>query len=118
MTGTNLAGLAPAADMGYVATTTDGGHSDADVNLTSALTSDGLIDWPLLIDFSSRSLHDLAVVGMAVTADFYGKAAQYLYWNGCSTGGRQGVMEVQMYPGDYNGIMDLSGLQLAQVRRR
>src|SRR5262249_58680401 len=70
-----------------------------------ALNSSGRWNWPLIEDFSYRGLHDLAVVGKAVTAAFYGAAASFSYWNGCSTGGRQGLAEAQRYPTDYNGIL-------------
>lgn len=47
----------------------------------------------------------MTVVGKAVTAAFYGRPARYAYFNGCSTGGRQGLSEAQRYPEDYDGIL-------------
>jgi hypothetical protein len=35
----------------------------------------------------------------------YGTPARYAYWNGFSTGGRQGHMEAQANPGDFDGIL-------------
>lgn len=99
------ASLAPAASMGYAAGITDGGHPLAEVEPVWALNANGTTNWPLVVDFASRSLHDLAVVGKAVTASFYGTPAHHSYWNGCSTGGRQGMIEAQRYPADYDGIM-------------
>ena len=38
--------------------------------------------------------------------DYYSSRAHYSFRNGCSTGGRQGLMEAQRYPADFNGILD------------
>jgi hypothetical protein len=97
--------LGQAVKQGYSAASTDGGHDSNIENPVSwALGPDGHVNRGLLENFASRSLHDMAVVGKAVTAQFYGRAAKYSYFNGCSTGGRQGMMEAQRYPDDYDGI--------------
>jgi Tannase and feruloyl esterase len=46
----------------------------------------------------------MTVTAKAVINDYYGQHPAYSYWNGWSTGGRQGYMEAQRYPTDYNGI--------------
>ena len=99
--------LAPAVQRGYAAVSTDAGHAQDDSgDATSwALTTAGGVNQNLLLDFASRSVHDMTVLGKAVTTSFYGKAIEFSYWQGCSTGGRQGLMEAQMYAGDYNGIV-------------
>jgi hypothetical protein len=41
----------------------------------------------------------------AAVASYYGKAPKYSYWNGCSSGGKQGLMEAQRFPEDYHSII-------------
>ncbi|MFI5800850.1 tannase/feruloyl esterase family alpha/beta hydrolase [Streptomyces sp. NPDC051677] len=100
------AALATAVKSGYSAASTDAGVSTNGLDPSSwALDSQGRVNTGLLEDFSSRSLHDMAVIGKQITAGFYDRQTFYSYWNGCSTGGRQGWMEAQRYPDDYDGIM-------------
>ncbi|KAJ5565273.1 hypothetical protein N7513_001515 [Penicillium frequentans] len=99
-------GIHAAVSQGYAAAHTDGGFIPNSMSPeTWALDSEGNINWSLFLNFASRSLHDLAVVGKSVSTSFYGKPPKYSYWNGCSTGGRQGYMEAQKYPEDFDGIM-------------
>lgn len=47
----------------------------------------------------------MTVVSKAILSVYYGKPAHHAYFVGCSTGGQQGLMEAQHFPGDYNGII-------------
>jgi hypothetical protein len=98
--------LAAPTSNGYAASSTDAGLTGASGYSPAgwALKKDGSVNTPLLTNFASRSIHDMAVVGKAVTASFYGKKAKHAYWNGCSTGGRQGMVAAQKYPHDFDGI--------------
>src|SRR5262249_18774387 len=58
-----------------------------------------------LTDYQYRAVHQPPVVGKAVESGRYGKSPERSYWNGCSTGGRQGLKEAQKYPGDYDAIV-------------
>ncbi|GID97635.1 tannase [Amorphoplanes digitatis] len=101
--GGNPRSLAVPVQRGYAAASTDTGHPGGDGGF--ALDENGRLDWQLIRDFAYLGIHDMTVVGKAVTAAFYGRAARYSYWNGCSTGGRQGLSEAQRYPDDYDGIL-------------
>lgn len=106
-TGENPYSLAYAVSLGYSAVGTDGEHGSplgADPS-SWALKSPGNINRGALQDFAAVSLDDAATLGKAVSSSFYGKGPAYSYWNGCSTGGRQGLMMAQRYPTQYDGII-------------
>jgi feruloyl esterase len=95
---------------GAVSAVTDAGHISADGPLAVldgswAMNPDGSINTTLWKDFSTRAIHVMAVETKELATDYYGKAPKYSYWDGCSTGGRQGLMEAQDYPADFNGIL-------------
>jgi feruloyl esterase len=58
-----------------------------------------------LIDFAWRSEHEMTVKAKAIIRAFYDSPPKFSYWNGCSTGGRQGLKEAQKFPDDYDGII-------------
>jgi hypothetical protein len=102
----------PAVARGYAAAGTDAGlfaNMTEDLNTGSwVLKEKGQINFDSLTNWVSRSVHDMAVVGKAVTEAFYGMKPKFSYWYGCSTGGRQGYMEAQKYPKDFNGILAIA----------
>ncbi|GGM21322.1 tannase [Streptomyces fumigatiscleroticus] len=95
---------AAAVKNGYAAATTDAGVGTY-IDTGWALNDKGQVDKTLLKNFASRSEHEAAVVAKNVIGGFYDRPASYAYFNGCSTGGRQGYMEAQRYPDDYDGIL-------------
>ncbi|MGA4844287.1 tannase/feruloyl esterase family alpha/beta hydrolase [Streptomyces sp. G45] len=102
--GDNGVGLATAVKNGYAATTTDAGVGDV-LDVGWGLRDDGRVNTELLENFASRSQHEAAVIGKRSVAAVYGRRAAYSYFNGCSTGGRQGYMEAQRHPEDYDGVL-------------
>lgn len=57
------------------------------------------------LDFSHRATHVTAVVGKTITARFYRSSVTRSYYEGCSTGGRQGLVSAQRFPDDFDGII-------------
>ena len=107
-TGQGSITLARPAAEGYAAILTDGGHSmeePASSPRVWGLTSPGNVNWALLQDFASIALDDAATIGKGLVRAYYGRAQDYSYWSGCSTGGRQGYMMAQRYPEQYDGIL-------------
>lgn len=98
-------GMAAALRGGYATASTDTGHAGDEFDGSFALGADGALDMALIEDFASRSLIEMTDISRSLVEAFYGEAADYSYWNGCSTGGRQGLMLAQRYPDGYDGIL-------------
>jgi len=101
---------AVAGSEGAVTSITDAGHSGITGNSPSSggdfgLNPDGSINEVLWRDFSERAIHEQAVKTKALAAAYYGRPARYAYWDGGSTGGRQGHKLAQRFPEDFDGIV-------------
>jgi hypothetical protein len=57
------------------------------------------------IDYAYRAVHLTATTTKEMTKDYYGKPVSRAYWNSCSNGGRQGLIEAQRFPEDFDGIV-------------
>jgi hypothetical protein len=92
--------LAKAIQRGYAAAATDTGHRAGGTDARWALGHPEKI-----VDFGYRAIHETAVIAKAAVAEFYGDAPKRSYFNSCSNGGRQALMEAQRFPADYDGII-------------
>ncbi len=93
-------GLVAALRSGFAVAASDTGHSAGG---TDARWAEGHPE--KVVDFGWRAVHLTAVAGKALTTAFYGEAPRKAYFASCSNGGRQGLMEAQRFPDDYDGII-------------
>ncbi len=90
--------MATALQEGYATASTDTGHKGGTANFA--------IGHPeKLVDFAYRAVHESTLKAKTIMTTFYDRPIKYSYWNGCSTGGRQGLMEAQRYPDDFDAIV-------------
>lgn len=89
---------------GYAVSTSDHGHGRSG-NGSFALNEDGSLNTVLWQDFAERSLLEQADKTKALVKLYYGKPQRYAYFDGFSTGGRQGYKLAQKYPQAYDGIL-------------
>ncbi|AXQ27936.1 tannase/feruloyl esterase family alpha/beta hydrolase [Solimonas sp. K1W22B-7] len=92
--------LTVALSRGYAVSATDTGHEANDKDGRWALNNPELIK-----DYGNRAIHETAVAAKAAIKAYYGRAPNYSYFSSGSNGGRQGLMEAQRHPEDYDGIL-------------
>ncbi|MEQ1908629.1 MAG: tannase/feruloyl esterase family alpha/beta hydrolase [Vicinamibacterales bacterium] len=90
--------LGNALAKGYAAVGTDTGHSTEGASFALGHPEK-------FIDYSYRSEHEMTVAAKAIITRHYGTTPQRAYFNGCSTGGRQALVEASRYPDDFDGII-------------
>ncbi|HTE42609.1 MAG TPA: tannase/feruloyl esterase family alpha/beta hydrolase [Steroidobacteraceae bacterium] len=111
----SMARLDGSLGRGYAAATTDTGHQGK-----SGTDGSWALDHrPKELDYGHRGTHVSAVAAKQLTSSFFGAKPKYSYFNGCSNGGRQALMEAQRYPDDFDGIVagDPSFGAMGYVRR-
>jgi Tannase and feruloyl esterase len=83
---------------GYATASTDTGHLSSD-------------QWWAIghpekaADYLYRAKHVTTVAAKAIVAAYYGQAPSHSYFSSCSNGGRQGLIEAQRYPDDFDGLI-------------
>jgi feruloyl esterase len=88
--------MAPELLKGYAVSGTDTGHQGS--------ATAWMQNHQAIVDYGSRGIHEVAVKSKAIVEAFYAKAPKFSYFNGCSTGGKEGLMAAQRYPADFDGI--------------
>jgi len=119
----SMAAVDAAVHAGYAATSTDTGHdAQKEPGATFAYQSPNNPNAARkLIDHGYLAVHETALLAKKMIRAYYGSDPRYSYWVGCSTGGRQGLMEAQRYPEDFDGyvvgapVLNLTGLQTKSV---
>jgi len=90
--------MATALSKGYATASNDTGHKGGSASFAVGHPEK-------VIDFGYRSMHEMTVQSKAIIQSFYNRGPQLSYYQGCSTGGRQGMMEAQRYPEDFDAII-------------
>ncbi len=93
-------GLAHSVGLGYASVATDAGHKGEATDSSWALGHPEKI-----IDFGYRAVHEMTGVAKTVVETYYGQAEKRAYFDACSDGGREALMEAQRFPEDYDGIL-------------
>jgi feruloyl esterase len=91
---------ANALKQGFAVAQTNTGHDATAEPLASFAAT-----YQKRIDYAFRAVHMTVVEAKRITAAYYGRGAAYSYWDGCSTGGRQGLISAQRFPQDFDGIV-------------
>jgi feruloyl esterase len=86
---------------GFVAVQTNTGH-DAEAEPLATFAAHSL---QKRIDYSFRAVHLTVQAAKRLAHAYYDRPVGFSYWDGCSTGGRQGLMAAQRFPGDFDGIV-------------
>jgi len=97
------AAMLGALNTGYVASGTDLGHSGG--NCEPGVNPDGTYNFQFINDFIRNAIKEQILYAKSVAKAYYGLKPSYNYWNGCSTGGRQGYLLAQELPHELDGIL-------------
>jgi feruloyl esterase len=91
-------GMAEALRRGYATAATDDGHTGGSAAFIMGHPEK-------FIDFAYRAEHEMTVAAKLLIKALYGYPARYAYWNGCSGGGREGLLQAYRYPEEFDGII-------------
>lgn len=90
--------LALPLSQGYAGVATNAGHDEPGASWARGQAQQ-VAEWGHLAN------HLVAVFAKEAVADYYGSRVSRAYFQGCSNGGRDALMEASRYPEDYDGII-------------
>ncbi len=111
--------LEVATRYGFAAAFTDTGHD----NRTHPGGTFAYQNLDKLIDFGFRAVKLTNNTSKELIHQYYNESVAYSYFDGCSTGGRQGMISAQRFPSDFDGIIagapahNYTGLKFSQAWR-
>ncbi|KAK1087502.1 hypothetical protein LTR48_002521 [Friedmanniomyces endolithicus] len=98
--GINYLDMAAGVHYGFATMSTDTGHNSTSGDITWALNEpEKIVDW------GYRAMHGSVELAKQVVEAYYKCKPKYNYYSGCSTGGRQGIRDIQLYPEDFDGVL-------------
>jgi hypothetical protein len=115
--------MEPALRRGFATASTDTGHDAVKEPLAS-------FAYPVpnnpyakrkLVEFAYGAVHETVLLAKRAIKAYYGERPRYSYWDGVSGGGRQGLIEAQRFPSDFDGfivgapILNLTGTNMRHI---
>lgn len=85
---------------GYAIVASDSGHQSNGIDASWALGNP-----QAQMEFAFLSVHSVAEATKAIIRDFYGSAPHHSYFEGCSNGGREGLVAATRFPSDFDGVI-------------
>ncbi|KAL1862890.1 hypothetical protein Daus18300_008220 [Diaporthe australafricana] len=98
--GINWIDMGAGVRYGFAVASTDMGHNSSMLDITWALGQP-----EKQLDFGFRATHGTTVLSKQLVESFFATSIEYSYYSGCSTGGRQGLKDAQLYPDDFDGLL-------------
>lgn len=98
--GVNWLDMGAGLNYGFAVWSTDTGHNSTSGELSWALKNPETRE-----DWGHRAIHGSAVMARQIVEAYYENEADYAYFSGCSTGGRQAIREVQLHPETFDGVL-------------
>jgi hypothetical protein len=87
----------------YIGSGTDGGHSGEDC--TPGVNADGTYNLEFIENFFRVGTKQQILWSKKLAHTYYSKQPAFNYWNGCSTGGRQGYLLAQELGDELDGVL-------------
>jgi len=85
---------------GYAVAGTDDGHDAKPADASWALGHPEKV-----VDYGYRAVKETSDAARAILRAHTGRAPKFSYFTGCSAGGREGLIQAQRYPDDFDGIV-------------